>query len=59
MGVDLTKKQININCAFRGRLSHTVCDQQRVVDDIEGERFHLPLVLLAICKVNISPLDVQ
>jgi hypothetical protein len=29
------------------------------VDGIDGERFQVHTVLLAICKVNISPLDVQ
>jgi hypothetical protein len=29
------------------------------VDGIDGERFQVHAVLLAICKVNKSPLDVQ
>ena len=46
-------------CLFQGRLSLTFCDGQSVVDGIDCKRFQVHALLLAICKVNKSPLDVQ
>jgi hypothetical protein len=34
-------------------------DEGQIVDGMEAERFQVRAVLLAICKVNLSPRDVQ
>jgi hypothetical protein len=36
-----------------------ICQGQTFVDGLSGEKFQLHAGLLAICKVCLSPLDVQ
>ena len=36
-----------------------ICQGQTFVDGLGGEKFQLHAGLLAICKVGLSPLDVQ
>ena len=37
----------------------SLCPVPRFVDGIDGKKFQVHTVLLAICKVDNSPLDVQ
>lgn len=43
----------------QGGRSLSLCDGQILVDGIDDERFQVYAVLLAVCKVNESRLDVQ
>ena len=44
---------------YAGVLREDPCRAWGLVDGIEGERFQVQAGLLAICKVNPSPRDVQ